>query len=187
MLDIQGPPVARRPGFHRVRQWSGVVGLCLVLLASGALAACRGPVRTDAAGPRFAEGVYDFHVGVRGASIRGNFAISGSSMVFTAPDGSCKQPTWETTSRPVEYRTVVCEATAGLHNLTFYIFLREPTRRSRWSVSYPVMARRTVCEVKSVDRNGREVCVRTGIQMYETWQRAEGTLEVRRSPGAPDT
>lgn len=146
------------------------------------LAACRGAARTDTGGPQFAEGVYDFHVGVRGASVRGNFAISGTSIVFTAPDGSCQQPPQETTTRVVEYRTVVCEATAGLQNLTFHISLREPMRRSRWSASYSVIARRTVCEAMSVDRNGRDVCLRTGIQMYETWQRTEGTLEVRRSP-----
>lgn len=154
----------------------------LLVLALAGLSACRSAPRTGDGRPAFAEGIYDFHLQTRGTSVRGNFAISGASLVFTAPDGSCKQPPHEMTTRVVEYRTVVCEATAGMQNLTIRISLVAPMRRSTWSASYPVIARRSVCEAWSVDRNGRDVCLRTGIQMYETWTRAGGTLEVRRSP-----
>ena len=74
-----------------------------------------------------------------------------------------------------------CNGPGNVESIQLRIDRRSPLQLSKWSAAYRVQKRREVCTQYAV-RDGRQVCVQTSTEMYETTENRSGTLQVRRVP-----
>lgn len=132
-------------------------------------------VSSQARGP--AEGSFEFFASVPGQHVRGILHVGADTMIVADVVGAgCLPSVW---IRQVQRDpNVFYYGCSGGLLITFD--RRNLVQLSKWSFSMPVQRRREVCAERAV-RNGREVCVRTEIETYETTESRSGALQVKRA------
>jgi hypothetical protein len=78
------------------------------------------------------------------------------------------------------YIRYTCTGSGSFEQLGLTLDRHNPAQFSKWSANFRVRKERQVCTRYAV-QDGRQVCIQTGTEMYETLESKSGTLQVRRS------
>lgn len=153
-----------------------------VLLTLATLFACASAGNSTVSSQRLAaEGSYEFFASVPGQHVRGILRVGSDTMIVADVAGAgCLPSAWvrqEQRDPHVFYY--------GCTGLLITFDRRDLVQLSKWTFSIPVRKRREVCTARVV-RNGREVCSRTNVEMYEATETRSGTLQVKRASPSQD-
>jgi len=151
------------------------------MLASLALVACAsagGTRETAVAATAPVEGTYDYMANLPGQQVRGKMRFVGDT-VFVEPVADYCRPTVGSPD-PLRIR-YTCNGPGSFEQIQLSIDRRSPVQLSKWSATFRMQRQREVC-VQYAVRDGRQVCVQTQIERYETTESRSGTLQVRRVP-----
>jgi hypothetical protein len=155
-----------------VTRWvSAFFGATLAACASGGggAAVARAP-----AGP--IEGTYEYFASIPGQQVRGSLRV-GDDTIVVVPDADYCRPVVGTPD-PIVIR-YTCNGPGRFESLMLTLDRRNPAQFSKWAATFRVQRRREVCAQYAV-QGGRQVCVRTETQTYETTESRSGSLQVRR-------
>ncbi len=145
------------------------------------LAACASSGKTAAnmepAGP--IEGTYEYIANIPGQQVRGKLRVLGDTMLVEADNDYCRPSTGVPSPLFIRY---VCNGPGSFESLGLTLDRRNPVQFSKWYASFRVMKQRQVCTRYAVQPDGRQVCVQSGTETYETSESKSGTLQVRRIP-----
>jgi hypothetical protein len=155
------------------------------MLACAVAGACASSGSTTTT-PRTEDGVYEF-IGRTGehAELRGSLIVAGGELLLEPEQGICRVDFQNVVSEKTRF---LCDNTSEIEDLAFLIDRRTPLMRSTWTGSVRQKRQRTVC-VQYAIQNGRQVCVRSATETYETRVQLRGPLTFRRrtegsQPGA---
>jgi hypothetical protein len=124
-----------------------------------------------------AEGTYEYLANLPNAQVRGTLQVLGDTALVSPVSDYCRP---EPTRDPL-YIRYTCQGTGAFESLFLRIDRRNPVQLSKWSATFRVQKRRDVCRRYEV-RAGRQVCVETATETYETTESRSGNLQVRRPP-----
>ena len=145
-----------------------------VLVSCASSGATRGTAKSPSSGP--IEGNYEYLANLPSHQVRGGMRVTGDTVLVDPVSDYC---------RPVMappdpfYIRYTCQGTGSYEQITLTIDRRNPTQLSKWSATFRVTRQREVC-VEYAIRDGRQVCVRTQSETYETTETRSGNLQVRR-------
>lgn len=122
------------------------------------------------------EGVYDYVANLPGQQVRGRMRVIGDTVTIDPMADYCRPTVGVPDPLALRY---TCNGPGNFESIQLRIDRRNPAQLSKWSASYKVQRRREVCTQYAV-RDGRQVCVQTATEMYETTESRSGTLQVRR-------
>ena len=154
-------------------------------LTCAALAACASSSRTtetstttavSAVNARPVEGVYDYTANLPGQQLRGKLRVIGDTVTLDPMADYCR-PTVRAPD-PLAFH-FSCNGPGSYESIQFRIDRRNPVQLSKWSAIYRVQRTREVC-MRYETQAGRQVCVQTKQETYETDETRSGTLQVRR-------
>ena len=130
-------------------------------------------VSPEVRGP--AEGSYEFFASAAGQHVRGILRVGADTMIVADVSGAgCLPSVWiRQVQRDPDVFYYGCSS-----GLLIRFDRRNVVQLSKWSFSVPVQRRREVCAERAI-RSGREVCVRTEIEIYETTESRSGALQVK--------
>ena len=126
--------------------------------------------------PASIEGIYDYVANLPGQQVRGTMRVTGDTVTIDPMADYCRPTVGVPDPLAIRY---TCNGPGNIESVQLRIDRRNPTQLSKWSASYRVQRRREVCTQYAV-RDGRQVCVQTSTEMYETTESRSGTLQVRR-------
>ena len=153
----------------------------LSVLFAGALVGCAGSgaPRVEGASASLAEeGLYEYTANLPGQPVRGTFRVQGDTIIVNPATDYCRPVVGPANAMAIQY---TCTGAGSFEQLYLRLDRRNPVQLSRWTATYRVQRRREVCERYEV-RAGRQVCVQTKTETYETTEPRSGTLQVRRVP-----
>ncbi len=153
---------------------SALVGaLALVsACASGGAPASRGPSTPI-------EGTYEYVANIPGGQqVRGVMRFLGDTVLVEPVTEYCRPALGAPSLQVIRY---TCNGSGTFEQLQLSIDRRNPVQLSRWSATFRVQKRREVC-VRYEVRAGRQVCVETTTETYETSESRGGTLQLTRTP-----
>lgn len=131
---------------------------------------------TPASGP--VEGTYSYVANLPGQQVRGTLRILGDTVLVEPVADYCRPTVGSPDPLRIRY---TCNGPGSFEQLFLLIDRRSPVQLSKWSATFRVQRRREVC-VQYAIRDGRQVCVQTTTETYETTESRSGTLQVRRVP-----
>ncbi len=147
----------------------------LVLLcacASGGATTTRGPSTPI-------DGTYDYVANIPGGQqVRGVMRFMGDTVLVEPVSEYCRPSLGATSQQAIRYE---CNGIGTFEQLQLWIDRRNPVQLSRWSATFRVQKRREVC-VRYEVRAGRQVCVETSTETYETSESQGGRLQLTRKP-----
>ena len=123
-----------------------------------------------------AEGEYDYVANLPGQQIRGRMRVVADTVLIDPVSDYCRPATGVPDPLSIRY---TCTGTGNLESINLSIDRRNPAQLSKWTARYRVERRREVCTQYAI-RDGRQVCVQTSTETYETIESRSGTLQVRR-------
>lgn len=126
------------------------------------------------AGP--VEGVYDYTANLPGQQVRGKLRVIGDTVTLD-PMGDYCRPSVRAPD-PLAFH-FSCNGPGSYESIQLRIDRRNPVQLSKWSAIYRVQRTRDVC-MRYETQAGRQVCVQTKQETYETNETRSGTLAVRR-------
>lgn len=150
--------------------WLGCASLAACASRSGS------PATQPPTGP--IEGNYQYIANLPGQQVRGLLRVLADTMVIVPLADYC-QPVMGTPD-PIVLR-YTCNGTGKFEQLTLTLDRRNPAQFSKWSASLAVRKQREVC-TRYAMQDGRQVCVQTKTEQYETTESRSGNLQVRRVP-----
>lgn len=153
----------------------------MILLAVPLLAACGGSATTkpETAAPSASiEGRYEYTVMLPTQQVRGTLHVTADTIVVDPVSDYCRVAIGPPDPLYIKY---TCQGTGTYEQLTLTLDRRNPMQLSRWGATFRVTRRREVC-VQYAMRDGRQVCVLTQSETYETTESRSGILQVRRLP-----
>jgi hypothetical protein len=122
------------------------------------------------------EGTYDYIANLPGQQVRGQMRVLADTVIIDPMSDYCRPVVVPPDQLAYRY---TCNGPGNVESLQFRIDRRNPERLSTWTAAYRVQKRREVCTQYAV-RDGRQVCVQTSTEVYETTENRSGTLLVRR-------
>ena len=122
------------------------------------------------------EGVYDYVANLPGQQVRGTLRVTGDTVTIDPMADYCRPTVGVPDPLAIRY---TCNGPGNIESIQLRIDRRNPAQLSKWSAAYRVQRRREVCTQYAV-RDGRQVCVQTSTETYETTESRSGTLQVRR-------
>ena len=150
-----------------------------VLIACVALSACassnNGHLNSGTVGAPV-QGTYTFTANLPDQQLRGTFQVAGSRILLDPASGNCRA----TESSDTVMVHFLCASSGRYEQLSVRINRRKPAEGSYWSASYRVQRSREVCQEYGVV-SGRQVCVRSWTEYYDTSEGKSGKLRVRRT------
>ena len=153
-----------------------IVLLALPWLVAACASSGGAPASREPSGP--IEGTYDYVANIPGQQIQGKLLVLGDTMMVRPASDYCQPVTGSPDPMAIHY---TCSGPGRFEQLRLRIDRRNPAQFSKWSATFRVQKRRTVC-VQTAIQSGREVCVRTGTETYEDTESSSGSLQVRRAP-----
>jgi hypothetical protein len=126
------------------------------------------------------EGTYEYLVTLPTQQVRGTMRAIGDTILIEPVSDYCRPFVGPPDPLAIKY---TCVGTGTYEELQLSIDRHNPMQLSRWTARYRVQRRRDVC-VQYAVRDGRQVCVQTTTETYETNESRSGTLQVRRTSGA---
>ena len=151
------------------------VAALAVLLACGGSAVSR-PETAAPSGSR--EGTYEYLANLPSQQVRGTLRVTSDTMVVDPVSDYCRPVIGPPDPLYIKY---TCQGTGTFEQLTLTIDRRNPMQLSKWGATFRVTRRREVC-TQYATRDGRQVCVQTTTETYETTESRSGNLQVRRTP-----
>ena len=153
----------------------------LVAFACAAVAACAssGSAR-EAGAPASAavEGRYDYIANLPGQQVRGTMLVLADTIIVEPQTEYCRPAVGAPDPLRIFY---TCLGPGSFEQIRLSIDRRSPVQLSKWSATYRVQRQREIC-TQYVTRDGRQVCVATRPEFYETTESRSGSLQVRRIP-----
>ena len=154
----------------------------MLLLFASILCACGGGGRTRTetvapAGPR--EGVYEYLANLPSQQVRGTLRVAADTITVDPTSDYCRINLGPPDPLSIKY---TCTGTGSYESIQLVIDRRNPAQLSKWIANFRVTRRREVCAQYAV-RDGRQVCVQTTTETYETTESRSGTLQIRRTSG----
>ena len=150
-----------------------VVPMTVACVSAGANPGAASPV-----GP--VEGTYDYIANLPGQQVRGTLQVVGDTVLVDPVADYCRP----TIGRPDPLAILyTCNGPGSFEQIQLRIDRRNPAQLSKWTATFRVQRRREVCTQYAV-RDGRQVCVQTSTETYETTESRSGTLQVRRRSSA---
>ena len=131
-------------------------------------AAPRGPI----------EGTYEYVANLPSQQVRGTLQMVGDTVLVSPMSDYCRPLMAPPDPLSIKY---TCQGAGSYEQIQLTIDRRNPVQLSKWSATFRVQRRRDVC-VQYATRDGRQVCVQTTTETYETTERRSGNLQVRRTP-----
>jgi hypothetical protein len=125
-----------------------------------------------------AEGTYDYIANLPGQQVRGKLRVIGDTVLVEPESDYCRPTVGTPDALRIQY---TCNGPGSFEQIRLFIDRRSPAQLSKWSATFRVQRRRDVC-VRYAIQNGRQVCVETRTETYETTESRSGTLQVRRVP-----
>jgi hypothetical protein len=158
---------------------AATIGLTAALTLPG-LAACASsgsqpPVTTAPSGP--IEGNYEYMASLPSMQVRGTLRIVGDTVLVETTD-YCRPTVAPPDPFSIKY---TCTGSGTYEQIQLTIDRRNPVQLSKWLATFRVQRRREVC-VQYAVRDGRQVCVQTTTETYETTDTRSGNLQVRKAP-----
>lgn len=150
-------------------------------LACAALTACAsagGTSETPVTSAVPVEGTYEYIANLPGQQVRGKMHFVGDTIVVEPVADYCRPTVRSPDPLAIHY---TCNGPGSFEQIQLRIDRRSPVQLSKWSASYRVQRQREVCTQYAV-RDGRQVCVQTRTEMYETTDSRTGNLQVRKLP-----
>jgi hypothetical protein len=153
----------------------------IAALAMPLLLACGGsttpsPETAAPSGP--IEGTYEYLVTLPTQQVRGTLRITGDTVLVEPISDYCRPAMGPPDPLSIKY---TCNGTGTYEQIHLNIDRRNPAQLSKWAATFRVTRRREVC-VQYATRDGRQVCVQTTTETYETTETRSGNLQVRRAP-----
>jgi hypothetical protein len=128
-----------------------------------------------------AEGTYEYVANLPGLQVRGTMRVQGDTVLVDPVSDYCRPSIGAPDPMSIRY---TCVGSGSYEQILLAIDRRHPAQMSKWTARYRVQRRREVC-VQYAYRDGRQVCVQTTTETYETTESRSGTLLVqRKSPTA---
>jgi hypothetical protein len=150
-----------------------------LLFVSG-LAACASSGSSgggrEPAGP--IEGDYEYVANIPGQQVLGRLRIVGDTMLVDPNNDYCRPVIGAPDPMYIRY---TCNGPSSFEQLVLTLDRRNPVQFSRWSGTIRVRKQREVC-VRYEIQQGRQVCVLTQMEPYETTESRSGRLQIRRAP-----
>ena len=134
------------------------------------------PVTAAPSGP--IEGNYEYVANLPNLQVRGSLRIVGDTILVEPVTDYCRPTIAPPDPLAIKY---TCTGTGTYEQIQLTIDRRNPTQLSKWQATFRVQRRREVC-VQYAIRDGRQVCVQTSTETYETNDTRSGNLQVRRAP-----
>ena len=122
------------------------------------------------------EGVYDYTANLPGQTVRGKLRIIGDTITVDPMTDYCRPTVRSPDPLAFHYS---CNGPGSFESIELRIDRRNPVQLSKWSATYRVQRQREVC-MRYETQAGRQVCVQTKQETYETDESRSGTLQVRR-------
>jgi hypothetical protein len=122
------------------------------------------------------EGVYDYVANLPGQQVRGRMRVTGDTVTVEPMADYCRPMVGAPDPLAIRY---TCTGSGSIESIQLRIDRRSPVQLSKWTANYRVQRQREVC-VRYETRSGRQVCVQTQRETYETQESRSGTLQVRR-------
>jgi hypothetical protein len=113
-----------------------------------------------------ADGVYDYRAVVDGVPVKGTFAIRGDFFTLNIENGTCQ-------------RDAPWHCSAVNHDIIFTISRERPLRGSTWRSTRTEMRQRQICVRFATRKDGTEVCVEYGPELFEAVVPIGGQLTVQ--------
>jgi hypothetical protein len=148
--------------------------LCVTVLACASASGSR--ESSAPAGP--IEGTYEYTANLPGAQVRGTMRVVRDTVLVDPMADYCRPAVGVPDQLAIRY---TCNGPGTYEQIQLRIDRRNPVQLSKWSATFRVQRRREVCTLYAV-RDGRQVCVQTQTETYETTESRSGTLQVRRMP-----
>jgi hypothetical protein len=152
--------------------------IAILLASSMACAGAGGAPEAEVAVRAPAEGKYDYIANLPGQQVRGTLSVVGDTIIVDPMADYCR-PTVRTPDPLAIHYT--CNGPGSFEQIYLRIDRRNPAQLSKWSATYRVQRQRDVCAQYAI-RDGRQVCVLTKTEMYETTESRTGNLQVRKLP-----
>lgn len=124
------------------------------------------------------EGNYEYIASIPGQQVRGLLRVLGDTILVEPFADYCQPATGNPDPIAIRY---TCNGPGRFEQLNLRLDRRNPMQFSRWSATIRVTKRREVCSQYAI-RDGRQVCVQTTTETYETNESSSGNLQVRRAP-----
>jgi hypothetical protein len=157
-------------GRHR----SGLLPALLTLL----IAACASSGSTAGRAPEGPiEGNYEYFASLPGQQVRGRLRVIADTIVVDPAADYCRPVVGTPDPLVIRY---TCNGPGRFESLSLTLDRRNPAQFSKWSATFRVQRSREVC-VQYATQGGRQVCVRTQTEQYETTESSSGSLQVRRA------
>lgn len=151
----------------------------IVIIVATVTGGCSGagpqPQTAVPAGP--IEGTYEYLVALPNQQVRGTLRVTGDTALVDPVSDYCRPTLGPPDPLSIKY---TCTGTGTYEQIQLNIDRRNPMQLSKWAATFRVTRRREVCAQYAV-RDGRQVCVQTTTETYETTETRNGTLQVRRS------
>jgi len=147
---------------------------CLCVSLAACASGGSGAASREPPGP--VEGTYEYFASIPGQQVRGSLRVVADT-IMVDPDADYCRPVIGTPD-PLVIR-YTCSGSGRFESLLLALDRRNPAQFSKWTATFRVQRRREVCAQYAV-QNGRQVCVRTQTETYETTESRSGTLQVRR-------
>jgi hypothetical protein len=153
----------------------------MAILAVSALAGCassgtRQPATAAPSAP--IEGDYEYLASLPSVQVRGTLRIVGDTVLVEPVTDYCRPTIAPPDPFAIKY---TCTGTGTYEQIQLTIDRRNPAQLSKWQATFRVQRRREVC-VQYAIRDGRQVCIQTTTETYETNDTRSGNLQVRRAP-----
>lgn len=153
----------------------GVLALAVLTACGGSGAGAR-PETAAPGGP--IEGTYEYLANLPSQQVRGTLRVTSDTVIVDPVSDYCRAVMGP--PDPLYFR-YTCQGTGSYEQLQLTIDRRNPAQLSKWSATFRVTRRREVC-VQYAMRDGRQVCVQTTTETFETNDVRSGNLQVRRVP-----
>ena len=159
--------IARLPG--------AALAAVAVLVACGGGSAASRPETAAPNAPR--EGTYEYMANLPSQQVRGTLRVTSDTIVVDPVSDYCRVVMGPPDPLYIKY---TCQGAGTFEQLTLTIDRRNPMQLSKWGATFRVTRRREVC-TQYATRDGRQVCVQTTTETYETTESRSGNLQIRRA------